>query len=136
MGGLIKPGSTVPRPNPGRGDHDETNLEASKSNDDQVPVNNNKGVTNKIKEALMLPTCMNLNPPSIYNKAQEFITFIKEHSIHCVFLSESWERPEFNLSQLLDIEDFMVISNPHQRTGQGGRPALLVNTKYYHVRTL
>ena len=84
----------------------------------------------------MLPTCMNLNPRSIYNKAQEFITFIKEHSIHCVFLSESWERPEFNLSQLLDIEDFMVISNPHQRTGQGGRPALLVNTKYYHVRNL
>ena len=79
---------------------------------------------------------MNLNPRSIYNKIREFITFIKEESIHCVFISESWERPEFDLSHLLDIEDFTVISNPHQRKGQGGRPALLINTRYFHVRNL
>ena len=56
--------------------------------------------------------------------------------MHCAFLSESWERPEFNLSQLLHIEDFTVISNPHQRKGMGGRPALIINTKFFHVRNL
>ena len=76
----------------------------------------------------MLPTCVNINPRSLYNKSVEFITFIKEHKIQCVFLSESWERPEFNLSKLIDLEDYKIISNPHQRKGNGGRPALLVNT--------
>ena len=84
----------------------------------------------------MLPTCMNLNPRSICNKVTELITLIKELQVHCIFLSESWERPEFNLSELISIDDFTVISNPHQRQGQGGRPALIVNTKFYHVRNL
>ena len=84
----------------------------------------------------MLPTCMNLNPRSIYNKVQAFATLIKEHQVHCVFLSESWERPEFDLSQLIDMEDFSVVSNPHQRKEVGGRPALVVNSKFYHIRNL
>ena len=84
----------------------------------------------------MLPVCVNLNPRSIYNKVREFTTFIKEHQVGCVFLSESWERPEFDLSELLDIEDYTVVSNPHQRKGKGGRPALVINTKNYHVRNL
>ena len=86
--------------------------------------------TNKIKEALILPTCMNLNPRSIYNKSEEFIALIVEKNIDCIFLSESWERPEFNLSQLLNIDGYEVISNPHQRQGSGGRPAFVINTKW------
>ena len=78
----------------------------------------------------MLPTCMNLNPRSVYNKSMKLVTFIKEEQVYCVFISESWERPEFDLSKLIDIEDFTVISNPHQRQGQGGRPALIINIKY------
>ena len=84
----------------------------------------------------MLPVCINLNPRSIYNKVNEFITFIKEEKVQCVFLSESWERPEFNLTQLLNIEDFTVISNPHQRRGTGGRPALIISTKHFFVRNI
>ena len=84
----------------------------------------------------MLPICMNLNPRSIYNKVEEFTTFVKEHNIQCGFLSESWERPEYNLTELIEIEGFTVISNPHQRQGSGGRPAIIINTEYYHVRNL
>ena len=51
-------------------------------------------------------------------------------------MSESWERPEFTLSELIQLEDFTVISNPHQRVGVGGRPALVINTKHYYVRNL
>ena len=112
---------------------------APKPNDGEVPIKNTKEKKNfprKVKEALMLPVCMNLNPRSIYNKVQEFVTFVKEKQVHVVFLSESWERPEFNLSQLLQIEDFTVISNPSQRQEVGGRPALVINSKLYHVRNL
>ena len=91
---------------------------------------------NKLKEALVLPVCVNLNPRSLYNKSSAFTTFIKEHQVGCVFLSESWERPEYDLSKLIDIEDYAVVSNPHQRKGKGGRPALVINTKNYHVRNL
>ena len=116
---------------------DEGNSQVVKPNDGTIPIRNKpKNVSNKLEEALMLPTCINLNPRSIYNKVTEFITLVKEKQAHCIFLSESWERPEFNLNDLINIEDFKVISNPFQRKGQGGRPALIVNTRYYHVRNL
>ena len=115
----------------------EADPKPPKPNDGKVSVKKtSKNTTNKVKEALALPTCMNLNPRSIYNKSREFITLIKEESVHCVFLSESWERPEFDLSDLIDIEGFTVISNPHQRKGQGGRPALIISKEHYHVRNL
>ena len=93
-------------------------------------------MSKKMKEALMLPVCVNLNPRSLYNKSSAFSTFIKEHQVGCMFLSESWERPEYDLSKLIDIDDYTVVSNPHQRKGKGGRPALVINTKNYHVRNL
>jgi hypothetical protein len=108
----------------------ETGTGADKQHDEKIPIKK-QNVPNKITEALMLPSCMNLNPRSIYNKLKEFSTLITEEQIHCVFLSESWERPEFDLTKLIDIEDFSVISNPHQRKGMGGRPALIINTKHY-----
>ena len=36
---------------------------------------------------------MNINPRSVYNKILEFHTFVKEEEIDCIFMSESWERP-------------------------------------------
>ena len=114
-------------------DPNEAGIGPDKQHDAEIPV---KNIPNKITEALTLPTCMNLNPRSIYNKLTEFSTLIKEEEIHCVFLSESWERPEFDLSKLIDIEGYTVISNPHQRKGKGGRPALIINTKHYNVRNI
>ena len=34
------------------------------------------------------------------------------------------------------MEDYVVISNPHQRKTQGGRPAIVVNVKKYNVENL
>ena len=143
LGPPIQPGppfSGTPdseRTNYGLVDKNEDHLSRNKSNDVKVLEKNaNKKLSNKVLEALVLPSCMNFNPRSIYNKLNEFLTFIKEQSIHCVFISESWERPKFNLTQLIEIEDFTVISNPHQRQGQGGRPALVINTKHFHVRNI
>ena len=37
---------------------------------------------------------------------------------------------------MIEIEDFKVISNVHQRKGKGGRPAIIVNTKKFDVENL
>ena len=79
---------------------------------------------------------MNVNPRSIYNKVEEFHAFVEEEEIDCVFMSESWERPEKPLDQIINLPDHIVISNPHQRKGVGGRPALIINKSKYNVRNL
>ena len=87
-------------------------------------------------QALNLPTIMNVNPRSIYNKKQEFHKFVEEESIDCIFMSESWERPENPLNDIINLPNHTVISNPHQRKGVGGRPALIINNSKYHIRNL
>ena len=51
-------------------------------------------------------------------------------------MSESWERPDKPLDQIINLPNHTVISNPHQRIGVGGRPALILNNSKYHVRNL
>ena len=82
---------------------------------------------NKVFEALNLPNVLNLNPRSIYNKIDEFATFVTEEDVDLVCMSESWEREELTLSEVINIPDYTVISIVHQRRGQGGRPAIIAN---------
>ena len=83
---------------------------------------------------------MNINPRSVYNKPEELQTLILEEQIDCTFLSESWERPDLTLEQLLtDLEgDYRVISNPHAREEgrSGGRPALIIRKDKYNIKDL
>ena len=58
-------------------DSAEADPKPDKPNDEKIPVNKTTNVSKKVTEALVLPSCMNLNPRSIYNKSTEFITFIK-----------------------------------------------------------
>ena len=51
-----------------------------------------------------------------------------------MYMSESWEREELKLNQIINLEDHIVISNVSQRSGKGGRPALIVNSKKYDVK--
>ena len=53
--------------------------------------------SNKIFQAIDLPNVLNLNPRSIYNKINEFVTFVKEEEIDLVCMSESWERENLTL---------------------------------------
>ena len=91
---------------------------------------------NKVDQALDLPTVMNVNPRSIYNKLEEFHDFVIEHNVDCIFMSESWERPDQPLDTVISLPDHTVISNPHQRKGAGGRPALIINNNKFHVRNI
>ena len=40
------------------------------------------------------------------------------------------------LKDLINIEDFVVVNNPHQREGKCGRPALVINSKKFKVHDL
>ena len=85
--------------------------------------------SNKAIEALTLPTVVNINPRSLNNKVESFKTYMEEEDIDLAFISESHERAEHPLVDSLNMEDFEVISNVHQRRGKGGRPALIVRKK-------
>ena len=93
-------------------------------------------MSNKQIQALDLPKLCNINPRSCYNKAEELVTFVKEESLDLIFISESWERENLPLQELLKLEDHTVISNVNQRVGIGGRPALIVNNKKFDVQNI
>ena len=94
------------------------------------------GKPDKFIQALKLPIIANINPRSAYNKVEELETFIKEEMVDVLFLSESWERENLQLDELIHLENHKVISNVFQRKGKGGRPAIFVNTEKYHVQDI
>ena len=92
--------------------------------------------SNKIVQSINLPSIANINPRSVYNKVKEFHTFVIEEEIYVVFMSESWERENLTLQDIINLEDYTVISNVFQRKGKGGRPAIIVNNKKFLVQKL
>ena len=98
--------------------------------------NNVKKLSEKTLQALMLPTLCNVNPRSVYNKIDEFHNFVKQESLDVIFISESWERENLPLKEIIKLEEHTVISNVSQRHGVGGRPALVVNNKKYQVQNI
>ena len=70
---------------------------------------------NNVMQALNLPIICNLNPRSVYNKIDEFHTFVKHEEIDIVFMSESWERKSKDLDQMVELENHTIISNVSQR---------------------
>ena len=83
---------------------------------------------------MSLPILCNMNPRSVYNKIDEFHAFVEEESIDLLFMSESWERDYLTLNEIIKLEDHVVISNVSQRSGKGGRPALIANSKKFDVQ--
>ena len=99
-------------------------------------MNKNNKVPDRFVQALDLPVLCNINPRSVYNKIDEFNEFLKEEEVDVVFLSESWEREYLPLDEIVNLEDHTVISNVNQRTGKGGRPAIIANKKKYQIQNL
>ena len=51
-------------------------------------------------------------------------------------MSESWERPDEPLNELIQIENYKVITNVLQRTNRGGKPALIINQNKFHIKEI
>ena len=83
---------------------------------------------------------MNIKPRSAYNCPENLALLIKEEQIDVAFLSESWERQDFTLEELLGdlLEDYQILSNPHARVlgRTGGRPAIIIAKDKYHIKNL
>ena len=91
---------------------------------------------NKVIQALNLPTISNLNPRPVYNKTNEFHTFVEQEEIDLLFMSESWEREHLTLDEIIKLENHTIISNVSQRTGTGGRPAIFADHTKYEVQNI
>ena len=92
-------------------------------------------------QAMHLPSVTNINPRSAYNCPESLALLIKEESIDVTFVSESWEREDFTLEQLLGDslgEEYQILSNPHARVQgrPGGRPAIIIRKDKYLIRNL
>ena len=79
---------------------------------------------------------MNLNPRSLYNKVEDLKLILEQYEADCVFVSESWERHNIRLNQLLQLEKYEIVSNVHQRENDGGKPALIIRKDKYFVKPL
>ena len=66
--------------------------------------------SNKQIEALMLPTVININPRSIYNKLDEFHTLVQDLDADLVCMSESWERENLRLEEVIKLDNYKTIS--------------------------
>ena len=83
-----------------------------------------------------LPTVLNLNPRSIYNRTEEFSNLISQYNVDVCGISESWERESQPLEEIIKIDQFRVLKNVVQRQKRGGKPALVINEKKYHIKEL
>ena len=61
---------------------------------------------------------------------------IEQYSPELITISESWERENLSLEDLLKLENFEIITNVKQRDFKGGKPAILVNKNKFYVKKL
>ena len=66
----------------------------------------------------------------------EFQTLVQDLDNDLVCMLESWECKNLRLKEVIQLDDYKTISNVYQRTGEGGRPAIIVNESRYHVQDL
>ena len=76
--------------------------------------------SNKAVAALNLPTVVNLNPRSVYNKVNEFHDMMDQYEVDLCLMSESWERDNLSLREIITLENFDVVTNVVQRQNVGG----------------
>ena len=105
-GFLSNPPYRSTRPRSTSGSYWKAQSEAASNGSWDVPkVNVNYWViikrSNKPIQALNLPVIANINPRSIYNKVNEFHTFVEQEKINVIFMSESWERENKQLDEII-----------------------------------
>ena len=95
---------------------------------------------NKILEATNLPTIVSLNPRSLYNKQSNFKTLVEQTDTSVCLVSETWDRSHSKsgklISDVIDIDGYRWVKNICQRKRRGGKPAILINEREYHITEL
>ena len=110
-----------------------THRQSKVSHSARIPVRRVIRRNNLVLQSINLPVIINLNPRSVYNKTEEFSLLLEQYSADAICVSESWERENMPLDQLLQLDNYEIISNVKQREFKGGKPAILVNTQKYRM---
>ena len=79
---------------------------------------------------------MNLNPRSVYNKKKEFKTMMEQLEVDVCCMSESWDRKKKGLEKVIQMDGYQIVKNVLQRSGKGGKPALIIKKDKYYVKEL
>ena len=74
--------------------------------------------SNKPIQSLNLPVIANVNPQSVYNKINEFHTCVEQEEVDVVFMSDSLERENKTLQELIKLDDHTILSDVYQRKGK------------------
>ena len=98
-----------------------------------IPV---KYQSKKVFSATQLPVVVNLNPRSVYNKKKEFIDMMEQLDVDICCMSESWDRQKNGLENAIKMEGYQIVKNVLQRTGKGGKPALIIKKEKYFIKEL
>ena len=105
------------------------------SRDDSANVRINHCIK-KVVTASQLPIIVNLNLRSVYNKKQEFKTMMDQLDVDVCFMSESWDRDKIGLEKAINMDGYQVVKNVLQRSGKGGKPALIIKKEKYFIKEL
>ena len=102
----------------------------------RVPIRKVIIRNNSLLHALHLPSVMNINPRSIYNKADEFLTLVEQYESQVIFMSETWDRINQPIENLIKLENYKIITAPNPRNFRGGKPALLISEEHFFIKPL
>ena len=72
----------------------------------------------------------------MYNKIDEFHDMMEQYQVDLCVMSESWERENLKLRDIIHLENFEIVTNVVQRSGTGGKPAIIVNGDKYFIKRL
>ena len=89
-----------------------------------------------VLNAIHLPSVMHINPLSVYNKVNEFLTLVEQYLSDLICMSETWERVNLPLESLIKLDGYNVITAVNPRNFRGGKPALIINEEEYFIKQL
>ena len=92
----------------------------------------------KVLQAMSLPLVSVLNARSLYNKVNNFKLFLSELGIEVAIVSETWERQDLSLKDLLMLKDYKIHSFRRAKINASSQPgggcAIILNEKRFEKR--
>ena len=67
-------------------------------------------ITGNKQQSSRLPLCLMFNSRSLYNKVENFKTLVNQIGPDAILVSETWERQNLNLDQLLGSSQYKTIT--------------------------
>ena len=102
----------------------------------RIPIRKVIKRSNRLLKALNVPSVMNINPRSVYNKVNEFLTLVEQYESDLIFMSETWDRVNQPLENLIQIDGYKVVTAVNPRNFKGGKPALIINEEKFIIKQL